>query len=147
MLPTARLYSCARCHSQSFICRTCDRGQIYCSRECAIAARTQSQRESRQRHCRTHRARTLNAQRQHRYRLRQRARIDERVTDQGSPAECVRAVSGTSTHKSATETFSPVQTLPGVIVCCCCACECFPSVRLGFLKQGYRRHRVVKPPP
>ena len=50
MLPSARLFLCARCRSQVVLCRACDRGQLYCSPDCSAASRTDRQRESRRRH-------------------------------------------------------------------------------------------------
>ncbi len=147
MLSSARFYLCARCRLQSVICRTCDRGQIYCAGDCASASRRQSQREACQRYNKTHRARTLNAERQRRYRLRQRTQTNERVTDQGSRTVAVHASSSASIEKRVANHFLSATTPAGRIVCHHCACECAASVRLGFLKYGYRRRVVVKPHP
>lgn len=32
---SARFYLCVRCYSHALICSSCDRGQIYCTPECA----------------------------------------------------------------------------------------------------------------
>lgn len=147
MLSSARFYLCARCRSQAFICRRCDRGQIYCTDHCATASRSQSQREACQRYNKTRRARTLNAERQRRYRLRQSTQTSERVTDQGSRIGPAPALSSASTEQRAAQPPSSVISAAGVIVCHRCACECAASVRLGFLSFGHRRPVVVKPPP
>lgn len=144
---SARFYLCARCRSQTFVCRTCDRGQLYCASGCAAASRSQSQREARQRYSKTRRARTLNAERQHRYRLRQRAQEEQRVTDQGSRAGQVRRLSNASIEARAAEHLPSAARPAGVILCDHCACECATGVRLGFLKRGYRQRQLVKPPP
>lgn len=147
MLSSARFYMCARCRSQAFICRRCDRGQIYCTDQCAAASRHQSQREACQRYNKTRRARTLNAERQRRYRLRQRTQTSQRVTDQGSRIGPAPASSSTSTEQRAAQLLSSAATTAGIIFCHRCACECAAGVRLGFLKFGHRRQVVVKPPP
>lgn len=147
MLPSARLYLCARCRSQTFLCTRCDRGQIYCSSICAAASRSQSQREARQRYNKTRRARTLNAERQRRYRLRHGTQTRERVTDQGSPMVPDVASSSASTEQRVALPFSSVATAAGIIFCHRCSCECAAGVRLGFQKVGHRRRVIVKPPP
>ena len=147
MLTSARFYLCARCCLQTFICRNCDRGQIYCTDICASASRNQAQREATQRYNKTRRARVLNAERQHRYRLRQRTQTRERVTDQGSGIVPAPASSSASTDQRVARPSSSVSTVAGVIICHRCACECAAGVRLGFLKFAHRRRVVVKPPP
>lgn len=77
---TARLYHCTRCHAQVFICRRCDRGNIYCASGCAREARQQSLSESGRRYQQTRRGRRHHAARQQRYRARQK----QKVTHQGS---------------------------------------------------------------
>ena len=147
MHSSARFYLCARCRLQTFVCRACDRGQIYCAAECAKAARAQFQREASQRYDRTRRARVLNADRQRRHRLRQRTQENQEVTDQGSRRVPVRTSSDASLVKCATDHVRSIERSPGVIRCHYCGCECTPRVRLGFLESGYRRQVVVKPPP
>ena len=147
MHPSARFYLCARCRLQTFVCRACDRGQIYCAAECANAARAQFQREASQRYDRTRRARVLNADRQRRHRLRRRTQDNQNVTDQGSRRVPVRAPSNASLVKSSAEHLLSVVPRPGVIYCHRCACECASRVRLGFLDPGHRRQVVVKLPP
>ena len=80
---SARLFYCAGCHRQVIVCRQCDRGQCYCGRECAQSARTASLRAANHRYQKTYRGRLHHAQRQQRYRLRQREQA-EKVTYQGS---------------------------------------------------------------
>ncbi len=147
MHPSARFYLCARCRLQTFICRACDRGQIYCAAECANAARAKFQREASQRYDRTRRARVLNADRQRRYRLRQRTQDNQKVTDQGSRGVPVRTSSNANLAKGSSDNFRSVGPTPGLIHCHRCGCECTPRVRLGFLDPGHRRQVVVKPPP
>ena len=84
MLPSARFYLCARCRKQSVVCRSCDRGQRYCSKACSEIARSQLQREANQRYAATRAGRHNNAKRQRDSRARERAKKDdvaEIVTD------------------------------------------------------------------
>ena len=76
---TARLYNCARCHSQVTICSHCDRGNIYCGKSCADLARSTSLKAAGKRYQRTRRGRFKHAERQRRYRSR-----CKKVTHQGS---------------------------------------------------------------
>lgn len=80
MNKTARLYYCVSCHRQTLICSECDRGNIYCSADCAIPARIQSTRRASQRYQKSHRGRIKHAARQQQYRARQ----NQKVTHQGS---------------------------------------------------------------
>jgi hypothetical protein len=77
-----RMFLCARCRSQVFVCRRCDRGQIYCVGTCAREARRDHQRETRRRYQATPRGRAMHAARNRRYRARGRC-----VTDQGPDNE------------------------------------------------------------
>ena len=77
---TARLYNCARCHCLVIICSHCDRGNIYCDKGCALAARRESLRAAGTRYQRTRRGRFKHAERQRHYRSR-----SKKVTHQGSP--------------------------------------------------------------
>ena len=76
---TARLFNCARCHCQTVICSYCDRGNIYCSKQCAEIARKISLRAAGNRYQRTRRGRFKHAARQRRYRTK-----SKKVTHQGT---------------------------------------------------------------
>ncbi len=67
-----RMFVCARCRCQAVVCRSCDRGRIYCGRHCATEARREQQREARRRYQSTDRGRALHVERSRRYRERQR---------------------------------------------------------------------------
>jgi hypothetical protein len=73
-----RFFLCLRCREQVVICSRCDRGQVYCGRECASEVRRSRQREARRRYQASERGRQMHADRSRRYRARGR-----RVTDQG----------------------------------------------------------------
>jgi len=72
-----RFFFCARCGTPTHVCRRCDRGQIYCSRDCSSEARRSRQREARARYQASPRGRQMHVERSRRYRARRR------VTDQG----------------------------------------------------------------
>lgn len=80
MEPSSRLYYCMLCHQQAIVCPRCDRGQIYCSRECCRKARTVSLKIVRARYQSTLKGRRKHAARQAAYRMR----LYQKVTDQGS---------------------------------------------------------------
>ena len=54
---SARLFNCARCHCQVVLCSHCDRGQIYCGRSCAQAARRHATHAAGRRYQRSRRGR------------------------------------------------------------------------------------------
>lgn len=73
------------CGASFLICRSCDRGQQYCSDRCRSHARLQQHRRANARHQRSPEGRLDHRDRQRDYRLRHARR---RVTDQGSPPPC-----------------------------------------------------------
>jgi hypothetical protein len=91
---SCRLLLCPRCRSQVVLCRTCDRGQTYCGRECSLDARRRNQREARSRYQASDRGRQLHAERSRRYRANLR-----RVTDHGLQIGTAPEID----HASATE--------------------------------------------
>ncbi len=76
---TGRLFLCARCRAQVLICSPCDRGQIYCSRECSRISRQAKVCAAGRRYQSTFKGRLTHAERVRRYRARQK-----NVTHQGS---------------------------------------------------------------
>ena len=79
---SCRMFLCARCRSQVFICRRCYRGHIYCIGTCAQEARRDNQKEARRRYQATPRGHAMHAARSRRYRARGRC-----VTDHGRANE------------------------------------------------------------
>ena len=79
---SSRLFVCVSCIQQVFICRRCDRGNIYCGKECASKARTHRHREANKRYGQSSKGRFTSAARSRRYRQNQSAK--KIVTDQGS---------------------------------------------------------------
>ena len=69
------------CGSVFYVCRSCDRGQRYCSERCRDKARREQQRAANRRHQRSPEGRLDHRDRQREYRRRL---VVLRVTDQGS---------------------------------------------------------------
>ena len=141
MNPSARLFHCARCHCQVIVCRRCDRGNVYCATGCTDHARTTSLRRAAKRYRATRRGRHSNADRQRRFRARQR----EKVTHQGSPpivgpVLLLFALNALERHQEderyGTET---------AIYCHVCHRECDTFLRRDFLRPAPRGepHRAL----
>jgi hypothetical protein len=77
---TARIYNCVCCFQHTVICSDCDRGNIYCGSRCSKQARLLNHRRANQKYQRSRKGRQKHAERQQRYRNRQK----KKVTDQGS---------------------------------------------------------------
>ena len=106
MSSSARLFNCARCHALTIVCRSCDRGQRYCPSTCRAQARLDSQRRAAREYQKTRRGRHANAQRQRRYRERQR----NKVTHQGSVGIAAPAVLTNRANK-----VSEAGSVPGLV--------------------------------
>lgn len=65
----ARRFNCARCHIQVFICRRCDRGNIYCP-TCAVLARKESLGRAGSKYQSTVKGKANHAARQQEYLIR-----------------------------------------------------------------------------
>jgi hypothetical protein len=72
---TYRLYYCRRCAMQVCICAQCDCGNVYCPGECTQLARLESVRRAGARYQRTYRGARKHAERQRRYRERQKLEV------------------------------------------------------------------------
>lgn len=68
------------CRVVFYLCRSCDRGQGYCSERCREKSRRQQRRAANRRHQRSDEGRLDHRDRQREYRVR----LVRRVTDQGS---------------------------------------------------------------
>lgn len=143
MPPSARFFLCALCRKQSVVCRSCDRGQRYCSKACSETRRAQLQREANQRYAATRVGRHNNAIRQNDSRARERAKkndVAEIVTDQGSEPDgftdnLVRDRSG-SINK-------PIKHQPTDMRCHFCSQCCDPLLRSNFLSPAQRHRRYA----
>jgi len=140
--PTAkeavRRFLCARCRIAVYLCTTCDRGQRYCSADCARSARRQSQREADRRYQRTPRGRLKHAERSRRYRLRRSV-----VTEQGSVLSPEHDVSSVSEPGEVSVPASPGKTemrpvreaAADKLECRFCRRWCAPWVRHAPLRR------------
>jgi hypothetical protein len=133
-LASARLFLCARCQDQVLICSCCDRGNIYCARECAEESRRNAQREAGRRYQSSHGGRCNHAKRAREYRARQK-----KVTHQGSlpqPPDDLISESSVLTPSTARSRRSP-PCFPGESSWRChwCGRPCSPFVRNGFLRR------------
>ena len=70
---SSRLFLCRQCGELVEICSRCDRGNAFCSSDCAAARRRESIREAAKRYQRTKRGAKKHKARQRRYRVRQLA--------------------------------------------------------------------------
>ena len=75
-----RSFRCAFCRCDVVICCDCDRGQRYCSTDCAAGARRAKLKRYARRYRQTPRGRELNAERQARWRRRKGAQRNASVT-------------------------------------------------------------------
>ena len=78
METSVRLFQCAYCQSQVLICRYCDRANIYC-KPCALGARQRSTQAAGNRYQKSDIGKLKHAQRQKKYRDRQKL-LNQSVT-------------------------------------------------------------------
>ena len=138
-MESARLFHCARCRRQVVICRRCDRGNIYCGRQCSHSARRESLGAAARRYQQSRAGRVKHAERQCRYRSRQ-----QKVTHQGSSAS-------PPDDSLCAESRAVVLAQFGAILRCeFCKRRCSPLVRLDFLRSPSPRlapQPIGQPPP
>ena len=145
MCLSARFFLCARCHRQVLLCRRCDRGQLYCGAACSKASRQEHHRQANRRYSTTYSARLKNAQRQQRYRQRQRSLDSQglkKVTDQGSAVSTQRCTLG---REPITQDIQSVvaHTVAGSN-CFVCRARCSELVRHHFLLPLQRRRQPTR---
>lgn len=128
---SGRLFNCARCRIQVVICSNCDRNNIYCSKRCARIVRTESIKASGQRYQQSRRGRLKHADRQRRYRERQK----EKVTHHSSPVLPSNDLLFSEQNKQVACLMQP--TTQGI---CCNFCKrpCIEFLRIGFLRHSWR---------
>ena len=127
-----RLFLCARCRAQVLICRSCDRGQIYCNEGCAREARGERQREAGRRYQTSCRGRAAHASRARLYRARRKS-----VTHHGPLSQSGRDDPAPSTPPAAESQRSSPRNLSMRSSCSCqwCECRCSQFVRQEFLRR------------
>jgi hypothetical protein len=93
------------CGAVFYLCRSCDRGQRYCSERCREKSRREQRRVANRRHQRSDEGRLDHRDRQREYRLR----LVMRVTDHGSggevPSSTLRALTEWPFEAEAGEVF------------------------------------------
>lgn len=131
----ARLFYCGRCQAMVRICRGCDRGQIYCSPDCAGQARRHAQREAGRRYQQSRAGRFAHAARSRAWRARQ-----QNVTHQGSdpPAADVVLATAPLRAESGHRRTLAIAGKPAPEMCCRCGQRCAGAVRLDFLATRTR---------
>jgi hypothetical protein len=134
---SCRMFLCGCCRSQVFVCRKCDRGQIYCIETCSQKARHDRQREARRRYQATPRGRAMHAERNRRYRARMRC-----VTDHGLAKEPERGPSIKLDVDAALSQPPPSRKSPGHRFCLNCGHSASAFLRRSALRT--RRHRGNK---
>jgi hypothetical protein len=130
-----RLFLCGRCRQQVRICRRCDRGQVYCGRDCALVERRSRQREARRRYQTSEHGRRIHANRSRKYRAR-----DRRVTDQGPILE-TKPVQQPEPAQATTITARPANIIAGMraTVCHRCGQPISDLVRMAPIRRPHRR--------
>lgn len=135
---SARFYLCVRCYSRALVCSSCDRGQIYCTPECAREGRKERQRSARQRYQAGTRGRAMHAERSRRFRARRRS-----VTDHSSRVaapETLQAVSAAPPRRRSAFVGSQHFVCNG---CACAVSEFFRRDTLARPKRA-RRSAIIR---
>lgn len=139
---SCRLFLCVGCLAQVITCRRCDRGQVYCARHCAQAARRRKCQEAGQRYQASQRGRLAHALRQRRYRARKRDQKNK-VTHQGSlppPPDDVLAVNSVAhTESPSKPTTTATPTCTRTLTCHFCR-----QPRSSLLRRNPLRRRVSR---
>ena len=144
MQDSARLFICGRCRLQVWICRYCDRGNVYCGLRCSGPARRASLRAAGRRYQSSRLGRFRHAERQSRYRAK-RQKVTHHGSADGRSDDVLAAESKTApVQRFATATGAQQQH------CYFCKRACSPLVRLDFLhrtRPGLRSSPWIRPPP
>ena len=131
-----RMFLCARCRSQVFVCRRCDRGHIYCIGPCAQEARRDNQREARRRYQATPRGRAMHAARNRRYRARGRCVTDQGPDNEHRAGPFLESEVGEALSEPWSSRTSPPQWL-----CHHCRRSASAFVRLSALRPRHNRRK------
>ena len=130
-----RMYNCVRCACQVVICSHCDRGQIYCARGCARAARKASLNQSGQRYQASRQGQLNHAARQARYRDRQQQKVTHQGSTPGSHHDSLMQQLKMLLKEITYNTIRPEATITANLTCHFCHQSCLPFVRWVFLSQ------------
>lgn len=137
MCASARLFQCARCCAQTFICRLCDCGHQYCSESCSGQARRDSLRRANRKYAQTRKGKHNNAERQRRYRQRK----NQKVTDQGSQPAPLSVSLPLLVNTPVRKSFLPVVARSLSQFCHFCLAGISRFLRNDFLHRSYRHPR------
>ncbi|MCK5356523.1 MAG: hypothetical protein KAJ63_15510 [Methyloprofundus sp.] len=138
MCRSARLYNCACCHCQVIICSHCDRGNHYCSGECAVQSRLNKQRVAGSRYQSSAKGRHLHARRQQRYRQRQKEKVTHQCSPELTPYDLLLVEPKTVTTRIKKWPLAERSRF----YCHFCGCRCSEQLRWAFL---YRQDRHSLP--
>jgi len=129
-----RLYYCLLCRQEVKICSYCDRGNIYCSKNCSVQARQKNLRRSSQRYQNTFQGRLNHAKRQAGYRSRkisEKQPLKNKVTHHGSPTVVNNALLQSVENKTKVDEFAQTEV---TMQCHFCHKEVSNFLRSDFLK-------------
>jgi len=129
---STRLFQCLRCRRQVMVCQACDHGQRYCARGCRQLARQDFCKRAQLKYQNSRKGRMNNAQRQHRFRLRQKEKANK-VTHQTSlsiPTNDL-LIEKQGANNKASKTPKRYEHN----VCHFCGRHCGDLFRVGFLKK------------
>lgn len=143
MSDIARLYNCHHCHCQVIICCRCDRGNRYC-KQCSPLMLLRSQHRASKRYQNTAQGRLNHADRQKRY--RERERLKQKVTHKGFNTQFLYHVFN---NKRKNQNIKLKQKDIGRsidIFCHCCHRICSPFLRfeklaLTKLRGSFRKRK------
>jgi hypothetical protein len=131
---TARMYNCAGCRAQIVICRSCDRGHIYCA-ECAPKMRQAANRRKVRKYQATEKGRQNHAIRQRLY----REKLKLKVTHPGSFTSQLLTLLRQKQKRTALTSKLPIPRVSSSlesIRCHICCSSCSPFIRLDFLLKS-----------
>ena len=144
MQDSARFFLCARCRSQVWICSHCDRGNVYCGKQCSEPARRESLRAAGRRYQGSRPGRFRHAERQRHYRVK-----SQKVTHHGSADAPPDDVLAGEFRTVPVQCFSPATPGAQGPHCHFCYRACSPLVRLDFLHRSSELRSIpwIRPPP
>jgi hypothetical protein len=132
----ARMYNCLWCNNQSFICRSCDRGNVYCS-TCTPIVRGERRRITARRYQASRQGRLKYAERHRRYRERLRIKVTRHSFK--PPIEPVIILKSENPPKLLR--IFPDQHPSKGIICHCCGAQCSNFIRQYSLRFLSNRNR------
>jgi hypothetical protein len=137
-----RLYNCQRCHVQVKICRRCDRGNVYCGKDCAAAARKMNARRYSADYQSTPEGRDNHKVREQRYVER---KMTQHCSPRASPVPDSAPIGIVDAGKETNdESFADEPTDPQVVLCSFCRRPCGTFARLQPLRR--RGHATRRGP-